>query len=96
MANVGFVELAAPFDGNRAWNFAILKGGYRGFEIAAVRHAVGTNRTATGQGKFLAVIFADKSPRGTVEYLNPVDQPARKYGDFFGRQINHAKFGAKP
>ena len=95
VADVGFVKLATPFDGDGGRNLAVFKGGDGGFEITPVGQAVGTDGAARGQFKLLAVVFTDKTTGGACDQFDPVDQPARDDRDFLRGEVNDAEFGAK-
>ncbi len=95
MADIGFVELAAPLDGNGRGHFAVFIGRHRRLEITRVGHAVGTDGATARQLEFLAVILADKAAGRAFEHFDPVEQAARDDGNFLGFQINDAQFGAE-
>ena len=95
VSDLGLMELATPFEGHRRGGIAILERGNRGFEITSVGHAIGTNWTAPRQGKFLPVVFTDKSPGRALEHLDPIELPSRYERDLLRFKINNAKFGFK-
>ena len=95
MPDLRFVELAAPFDRKGRRNLAVLEGGNGCFEVTRIGETVRTDRAATGQFEFLAVVFAYKTPARTFEHFHTIDQPARDDGDFLRFQINDAQFCCK-
>lgn len=66
LADLGFMELSAPFHGQGGWCFTIFERGDWGFEIAWVCKAIRTNRTPRWQFEFLSVIFTDKAAAWTL------------------------------
>ena len=96
VTDAGFVELAAPFDGDLGRHLAVLIRRHRGLEVARIGHAVGTNRATARKLELLAIVFADKAARRTFQHLDPVNQPARQDGNFLRGQVDHAQLGAKP
>jgi hypothetical protein len=93
MPDLGFVELAAPFHGDRRRHLPVLEGRHGRLEIPPVRHAVGPDRPTARKLEFLAVILADEAARGTFRHLHPVEEPARDDRDLLRLQVDDTELG---
>ena len=95
LADLGLMELATPFHGQRRGHFTVLIGGHRCLEIPRVGHAVCTDRTTAGQIEFLTVVFADKAARRAIQHFDTVHQTTREDGDLLGLDVDDTEFGGK-
>ena len=95
LADLGGVELAAPFDVKGRGLLAILVGGDRRVEVARIGEAVGADRPAVGQGEGAAVILAQIGPRRPVDQLDPEDDAALDQADLAGLDLDDAELGAE-
>ena len=93
MAELGHMELAAPFDDQPARRLLVLEPGDRRLEVARIGQAVGADRPAIGQRELGAVVLADIAARRSVDQLDLEHQAARQDADLARLDLDHAHLG---
>ena len=72
MADLGFMERAAPFDEQRVQGVSFSSyAGDRRLEVARIGEAVGADRPAIRHGELGAIVFADIAARRPIEAARP-------------------------
>ena len=82
MADLGDMELAAPFHEHPARRFLLLIGRGRSLEIAGIGEAVRADRSALRQREFGPVVLADIAGGGTLNRIDLEFHAARHNRDF--------------
>src|SRR6478752_384975 len=88
-------QVAAPFDEQRVRRLDVLVGRGRGEEVARVREAIRTDRSAVRQREAAAVVLAHIGARRTVDQLDAEDHAARNDAYFARRDLDHTEFSAE-
>src|SRR4029434_1408339 len=96
MRDLGFIELPTPFDGEGRGCFELFKGRDRRLEVAGIGKAVGTDRSAVGQGEFGAVILAQITADRAVDQFDLELHTARDHADLAGSELDPAELGEEP